>query len=159
MLKFVVKDESVRGVNAYFRQMRDRVVSAALKGMLEAMQGLARNTVAKKSEVGIQSRSGNLDAAIVKSARASMSGDIIRGKVSGYSDGKPLSLWLGEGTHVPAVADKLMVFVLPDGKTVFTRKHREFSTPARPFMNPSLNEYKAEIVATINRHMLEALRK
>jgi hypothetical protein len=66
-----------------------------------------------------------------------------------------LGFWQEFGTNHPALEAKFMAFMAADGTMVFTRGHRAFSIAPRPFLNPSLEEQKSEIVATIRARLSE----
>ncbi|MHB8303354.1 MAG: hypothetical protein ACYDC6_11035 [Acidobacteriaceae bacterium] len=159
MIQMTVRQPSVDGVVSYVERVRGRVLAGIVDGMRESMEGLAWTVADKLQGNPIMSRSGDLLGAVLASPRVQVYATAIRGTVStkGAKPGENLGLWLEEGTHVPAVRGKLFAFTPPDGETVFTRGHKAFNVKPHPFMNPSLQEYKAQILQTIADRVSEAL--
>ena len=159
MIQLVVEQSSVDGVQAYVERVKQRVLAGIETGMQESMEGLAWTVADKLQGNPIMSRSGDLLGAVLASPKVKVYATAIRGTVStkGAKPGRNLGLWLEEGTHVPGVRGKLFAFTPPDGETVFTRGHKAFDVKPHPFMNPSLKEYKAQILQTIADRVAEAL--
>ncbi len=160
VIRFEVKADSPGRLKSYLDGMRDKVIASIRAGMLSAMQKLAAATVSKMGEAGIQPRTGLTATSILKSPKVSAvnSGDAIRGTVSAWNGHKPIGLWLGGGTNVPAVVSKkVMAFIAPDGTLVFTRKHKAFTTRARPFLNEALSDSREMITETIRQHVNRSL--
>lgn len=135
----------------YVDRVRRRVLKALREGMAEAMQGLAAVAAANAPK-----KSGSLAAAILRSPKVTSTSKVIRGSVSGDVGAKHVALWQEQGINVPAVTNKLMVFVGSDGTPVFTRSHKAFRVAGRPFMNPALDTYQGQIIETLQKRMEEA---
>lgn len=157
MIDLELDPRSVDSTIDYVDQMRQRILQGVRVGMNDAMQALAWNVVDKLQGSPIQSRSGKLMGGILGSPRVTENADYVRGSVAGRSsDGKPIGLWLEEGTHVPAVEGKLFAFTTPDGNTVFTRGHRAFDVKPHPFLNSSLDAMRQPIMDIIAARVREA---
>lgn len=156
MINLVIDQASVDSVQSYVEKVRLRILDGIRTGMQEAMQGLAWTVADKLSGNPIVSRSGELLGAVLGSPKVTETPQVIRGTVTAEVGKKHLGIWLEEGTHVPAVAGKLFQFTPPDGETVYSRGHRAFDVKPHPFMNPSLQEFKAPIMEIISARVAEA---
>lgn len=158
MINLRLDPASVDEVQDYLEVTRTRILAAIRSGMGEAMQALAYNVADKFSGNPIVSRSGDLLGGILGSPHVSETNEVIRGTVSAIgADGKPVGLWLEEGTHVEAVDGTLFQFTEADEGTFYSRGHRAFDVKPHPFMNPSLREMKQPIMDIIAARLSEAL--
>lgn len=156
MITLQVEQASVDSVKSYLEKVRQRILQGIREGMMEAMQGLAWNVADKLAGNPIVSRSGELLGAVLGSPKVTETPEVIRGTVTADVGNKHLGIWLEEGTHVPAVEGSLFQFTPPDGDTVYSRGHRAFDVKPHPFMNPSLREFRAPIMAIIEARVAEA---
>lgn len=157
MVELTITQASVDGIASYLERVRLRVLAAARAGMRESMEGLAWTVADKLQGNPITSRSGELLGAVLASPKVRETETQIRGTVSANVGGKPRGLWLEEGTHVPAVKGTVFAFTPPGEETQFSRGHKAFNVRPRPFMNPSLDQYKGQILATIQARVAEAM--
>jgi hypothetical protein len=157
MLDFQVDPASAARVDAHLETTRQRVLAGIRNAMQEAMEGLAWTVADKLQGNPIVSRSGRLLGAVLGSPKVKETDTVIRGTVSADVGGKHLGLWLEDGTHVPAVAGKIFSYTAPGGEQVFARGHKAFEVKPHPFMNPSLQEYKATILQMIAARVTEAV--
>lgn len=158
MIQLQVDPASVSTVEDYVEQIRRRILLAIREGMMEGMTALAWNVADKMSGNPIVSRSGDLLEGVLDSPKVTETPEVIRGTVSGRSaDGKPVGLWLEEGTHVPAVKGDLYQFTEPDEGTLYARGHRAFDVKPHPFMNPALADMREPIQNIIAARLEEAV--
>ena len=158
MIALTLDPGSVEGVKDYLEETRRNILLAIRGGMQEGMEALAWDVADKFAGNPIVSRSGELLGGILGSPKVTETTEVIRGTVAAVSaNGKPIGLWLEEGTHVPVVKGSLFQFTEPDGKTLYTRGHRAFDVKPHPFMNPSLREMKQPIMDIIAARLSEAL--
>jgi hypothetical protein len=137
----------------YIEEVKLRAIEGATLGMGEAMDDLGNAAAGNAPK-----RTGELASIIARSPRVIATQRFIKGTVSANKGGRNVGLWQEFGIHVPAVANKLMVFVAPGGQVVFTRGHKAFHIPGHPFMNPTLQERKARIIETIANGIREAVK-
>lgn len=166
MIRFTIEPDAGPKLAGYMEHVRARIVSAIRGGMREAMQDLARYIVATKlsgDPIGRQAspsrltKPGDLAASILAGVRVGGNEQEVYGTLSGRPKNQPnLGYWQEFGTNHPAIAGKLRVFAGPDGEMVFTTSTAAFSIAPRPFLNPSLGEQKAQIMATIRARIAEA---
>jgi len=166
MIQFTLEPDAGPKLAGYMEHVRARIVSAIRAGMREAMQDLARYVVASKlsgDPIGQQAapsrftKPGDLAASILAGVRVGGNDEEVYGTLSGRPKNQPnLGYWQEFGTKHPAVAGKMRVFAGADGQLVFTSSIAAFSIPPRPFLNPSLAEQKAQIMATIRARLAEA---
>lgn len=167
MLTFQIEPNAGPKIGAYMERVRSRIIAAARSGMREAMNDLAQWIVESKLSggfgIGIQSapskytNPGDLAASLLKGVRVSVRDELVRGTLTARPKNMPnLGFWQEFGTNHPAVSDKLNVFTGRDGKLVFTHHLAAFSIPPRPFLNPSLEEQKAQIMETIRASIAAA---
>jgi hypothetical protein len=166
MIRFTLEPDAGPKLAGYMEHVRARIVSAIRGGMREAMQDLASYIVANKlsgNPIGQQAapsrftKPGDLAASIMAGVRVGGNEQEVYGTLSGRPKNQPnLGYWQEFGTSHPAVAGKLRVFAGADGQLVFTTSIAAFSIQPRPFLNPSLGEQKAQIMATIHARLSEA---
>lgn len=158
MLTFTIDPNSGPNIAAHLEQVRVRILQAIRGGMRAAMEGLALYVVSSKlSGSPIERHKGDLAAAVLASVRVSSNEEQVHGSIAAKPRSLPnLGIWQEFGTQHPAVLDKLRVFASPSGGLIFTRHTREFKIAPRPFLNPSLQEQKLQIIATIRARLIEA---
>ena len=157
MVDFEVKPESVAEVTDYLEQVRQNILGGIVVGMQEAMESLAE-TAAAKFESLTATRTGDVLAAILNSPKVSETSEVVRGTVSADVGKQHFGIWFDYGTSHQAVDGKLYHFTDADGKSIFTHGHAAFQVAARPFMNPSLQEQKGQIMELISNRVAVALR-
>lgn len=165
MIDFNIDPNAPQNIAAYMERVRAKIIGALRGGMREAMGDLAKYIVATKlsgSPIGILStpnkftKPGDLAASILEGVRVGGNDEEVYGTLSGRPKSMPnLGYWQEFGTNHPSVSEKLSVFVGPDGSPVFTRHLAAFSIAPRPFLNPSLQEQQAQIIATIRARLEE----
>ena len=156
MIALEAEQSSIDRVDASLERSSRDILAAIRGGVQESMEGLARVVAGKLFGDPIQSRTGDLLAAVLGSPRVTETKDSIRGTVSADVGNKHLGLWFEEGTHVPAVAGTLYQFTAADGASVFTHGHAAFQVKPHPIMNPSLEEYAPTILETVEARISEA---
>ncbi len=67
----------------------------------------------------------------------------------------------GGQINVPAVEGKLMVFPGPDGKPVFTMRHRAFTVrmPERSFLRSALSDQRSQIMSDLQQALEKVVRR
>jgi hypothetical protein len=170
MIKLEGVPEAQRKYESYFNGIRARIDANAREGMNEAVAGLRATVIARMHAAGIHDRSGGTVQAILtnngkKAVYARKEDDQIVGIVTtvkadqqGNDPRMPMGAWLGAGTVHSAIANKLMVFVAPDGKLVFTRKIKAFRVPGRPFLTPARDEFEGTYIAIMKSKLSEAVQ-
>jgi hypothetical protein len=153
MIYAQLDQSSVTAAVSYLTAVKRKVLDAVKAGMTEGMTILA-GTVASR----LPFRTGELQLKVLESVKVTESQQKITGSISTDVGRKHVGKWLEFGISVPAVANKLMVFVAPSGQVVFTRGHKAFNIPGRPVAIPALKEEKAEIMQIIAERMREAVQ-
>lgn len=150
---FSVDDASIQETADYLEQTRMRILSAIREGMAEAMGGLAWTVADKLQGSPIVSRTGQLLGTVLGSPKVTETDSYIKGTVSSNDGKKPKGLWLEGGISDPSTLGMdtglLYEFTASDGKSVFTHGHAAFQIAPKPFLNPSLEEYKPTILDII----------
>lgn len=179
MITLVLDPRSVDETVDYLEHSRQRILAAVKEGMLEAMEGLAGEAVAKFYEAGLKSQTGQTVENIEASPEVTSDEQRVRGRVSAERDitlggrkSKHIGLWFQEGYHVPEVRDRrkpgsrrrdharagdIYQFTEPDGSTFWTTGHKAFDVRPHPFLNPALEQYGPAISEIIQRRIDEAL--
>jgi hypothetical protein len=152
MIYAQLDQSSVTAAVSYLTAVKRKVLDAVKAGMTEGMTILA-GTVASR----LPFRTGELQLKVLESVKVTETQQKITGSISTDVGRKHVGKWLEFGISVPAVANKLMVFVAPSGEVVFTRGHKAFKIPGRPVAIPALKEEKAEIMQIIAERMREAV--
>lgn len=157
MIDFQLDGASVDSTVDHLEQTRLNILMGIRQGMSDGMVGLAERVADNLHGYPIQSRSGDLIAAVLKSPRILEGDNYIAGEVSTTS-GKQrnLGLWLEFGIHDPAVGGKLYEFTSADGESAFTHGHKAFQIAPKPFFNNAFEEYYPTILETINQRIAEA---
>jgi hypothetical protein len=166
MITFNVEPNAVPNIASFMERVRFQIIAAIRGGMREAMKDLAKYIVATKlsgSPIGRMAtpnkltKPGDLSASILAGVRVGGNEEEIYGTLSGRPKNMPnLGYWQEFGTNHPAVSGKLNVFVGKDGNPVFTHHLAAFSIAPRPFLNPSLDEQKGQIMETIRASLAAA---
>lgn len=159
MLDIEIDQSSVDRVIDYMEQIKLRIFAGVRQGMMEAMTGLAEQTVEEMATAGIANRSGELEAAILRSPGVVENDTAIRGRVSTQVGRKQVGIWLDAGIIEPAVTGHTYQFAEPDGNTFYTRGHRAFDVKPRPFIRESLRAYESTIFSIIQAKVDEAVAK
>lgn len=157
-IKFHPSAESI----SIFQNRGAQIVAALVAKMDETMIRLQAHVVTQKLSGQVLHRRTGILASSVRVVPTEVDGAVIRGAVEGA--GGPA--WYGRVHEyggekafdiLPSRAKILRFFA--DGQTVFARAvHRE-PLPARPFMEPSLNEMRDTIVAEIQDAFDRALKE
>lgn len=158
MITFTIEPDAGSKIAAHLERVRVQIISALRGGMYQAMGELAEYVVGSKlSGSPVGRRAGDLAAAVLASVRVRANDEQVYGSVAAKPKKLPNEgLWQEFGTKHPPVLDKLRMFAAPGGGLVFTRRTREFATEPRPFLNPSLQEQKTQIMETIRGRLREA---
>jgi hypothetical protein len=166
VINFTLEPNAGPKLAAYMDRVRAQIVAALRAGMREAMNNLAEYIVSSKlsgNPIGVQAQAGqftkpgDLAASVLQGVRVGGNEDEVYGTLSGRPKNQPnLGLWQEFGTNHLEQSGKLNVFIGKDGSPVFTRHIAPFSIAPRPFLNPSLREQEAQIVATIRTRLSEA---
>jgi hypothetical protein len=157
--KFYVEPGAPQKIGAYLERVRANAMKALRDGMREAMTELAQYVVASKLAGNpIHSRLGALAAAILASVRVGGNENYVRGTIADKPPRMPNEgIWQEFGTqHAADLSGKLRVFVGPDGAPVFTRKIGAYQVAPKPFMNPSLEERRRQVIETIRARLTAA---
>jgi hypothetical protein len=160
MIQFYVEPRSIDQVESYLEQVRLRILSAIREGMMQSMQGLAGVVASKLHGDPIQSHSGELSTAVLASPRVKESSTVIRGSVSADVGQKHFGIWFDYGTAYPrqGVAGEGGRKHLSHGRLgEYLRSRMGLRMAPHPIMNPSLEQYKANILATISDRVTEAM--
>ena len=155
MINFAVDPTSEAAAVAEFDKFKADLITTIREGMLEAMQALGYAAADHLFGDPVQSRSGALAGVLTGSARATVSGDLVRGTISTSPGGKPTGLWLEYGTHVRQVLGTLFEFQ-GDSGPVFARGHKAFDTGQggkNAFLNATVQSQEATIMQTIREHI------
>ncbi len=154
MIDFTVEPDSADRLAEAFAERRAAIIAGVLEGMGAAMTELAIATASAAPH-----RTGRLAAAIMASVKVRETSKEIKGTISGDVGKLHVGLWQEEGVSVPATMAKrvkAMVLIGQDGSPVFFKSHRAFRVPGRPFMNPTLEEQKPQIIETLRASVREA---
>jgi hypothetical protein len=176
MLQIVIEQRSVDNTLAYVERVKLRIFAQMKLGMQEAMQGLAGEAVAQASAAGIQARTGQLFADILRSPSVSENSDLIFGSVSPKSEmtigGRKFEGFLGtaldEGFVTPSTASpgrkidsaqgdsKVFAFITSSGSTRYTFGHGAIRVRPHPFLRRSKESFAAQIMQIIATRVAEA---
>jgi hypothetical protein len=151
----------------HLEQTKKNIFAAIRGGMKEGMTGLGDIVASHLHGDPITTRTGGLLGVVVASSQAEPEEtDIyIKGTVSGVVKGKPLDLWLEEGTKYPTKGKKLDNYpkqfligrIAPATReSVIAHGHGAFRIEPHPLFNPSLEEDRPTILDIINRRIAEA---
>lgn len=125
-------------------------VFANVRATVETQTGLLASYIKSSKLSGqiLKNRTGNLRNSVFNNVTSS--GELITGTV-GVDNTAPYGAFQEYGAHiperVPVNAKALRWYV--GGSPIFRMRARAFDLPPRPFMGPSLQERREEIVAAI----------
>lgn len=154
MINLAVNPDSTSAAAQAMQDRRAWIIRGVLDGMAEGMQILAAAAADAAPD-----RTGKLRRAILASPTVKETTSAIVGTVSGEVGARHVALWVEEGINDPAASVKRAkaMVMSAGGSAQFFRSHAAFRVPAHPFMNPTLEEQKPQIMAVIQRHVEEAL--
>lgn len=181
MIRFFVDPSSVSAVTSHIEQLRERVLVGVRLGMRDAMQQLAEHTADNAP-----SQTGKLAERIRQSAQVTETPDQIVGTVRPPGFSAAITRWIERGVKQPAVdlaakyagiqaklsagkrisrtsqafVEKRRVMIYDPRRTGqaqgFFTSHKAFTVPARPFLERSQEDFKANILDIIRARMEEA---
>ena len=155
MLKFEIAGDGQTAIQ-YIYTAKDRALRGIRTGMRQGMVGLAGYIVAQKLSGQVLNRgTGRLADAVIESPRVWQGPDYIKGSVNAKPKGMPNEgYWQEFGTK--AIEGELMRMALTADTYTFTRRRR--AVGPRPFMNPSLAEYKSQILGLLAENLERAMQ-
>lgn len=143
-----------------FQTARERIV-ASLREEMFIQTGMLKRYIAEMKLSGqvLRNRTGNLRRAVFNTVEADELG--VTGMVA-VDKTAPYGAYQEFGADIPErvpVRAKAMHWVNAAGQDVFARRARAFHLGAKPFMNPSLEERRTEIVNGLKNAVQRELAK
>jgi hypothetical protein len=165
MIELKVDPASITNTVDYLEAVRKNIFAGVRAGMEEAMEGLAGVAVAEMGASGIQSRTGELAANILKSPRIFENASVITGRVSARGKmklkGRTFEGFLGaaldQGFHVKAVEGSLLQFSPPGEGTLYSRGHVAFDVKPHPFLKAAADSFAPTLLDIITARVNEAI--
>lgn len=141
-----------------FHNSRERIIDALLREM-RIQTGILKRYIKEQKLSGqvLKNRTGNLRNAVfnrVESDSNSVTGHVFVDKTAPYGAYQEYGASIPE--RVPRKA-KALHWIGADGRDVFAKRARAFQLKARPFMGPSLEEKRDDIVNALRRAVAKTL--